>query len=679
MKIKFYIIFVCSFFIIINKLNAAVFNVSNVSEFQNALNTAASNGEDDVINVASGTYTLTATLTFNSSENKSLSVTGNNNPVLDGNNTVQVLNLVNFGSNASISVTGLVIRNGVADYGGGLYAETDFANILMQNCSVEDNTGNIICGGANLYSTSGDIEVENCTFNDNSAPNTSGYPNGTAGGLFVQTENPGTTITLTDSYFSGNFAMRDAGGAMLYPLGGNSTVSAQNNTFDNNTANEFGGGCWIRCPGGNATIDYHNNTVMNNKAQNAGSGGGTYIEVESGDINAGNNEHTGNTAIWDGGGLWIEDQNGTVELTQNTFKQNQSSNNGGGINIYLADGTVNISRNIFDTNSATNIGGAMSLSTDNGTFNVYHNTTYANIADSEGGALYCYFDQAASSASVYNNIFWNDSSPVIAYSGAQTVTATYSDISGSSSESWYGTGCIDSDPLFADASYSDFHITWANYPVEDATKSPCIDSGDPSSSADPDGSVADMGRYNYNQTNLAFDLIYFDTRLLKDNSVYISWQFDNSYSGIASINLLRSSDCRDWETILIKQANDNTINNAIDRHPLIGNNYYKLKIISNDGSYFYSEIDSVYVKGKMNISLTNLISANDALTFELTKPANLSFDIFDVNGKLLKHYPQRRYYQGKNTVKTIDLESGLYLLRIRADGGLFIEKIIVHR
>ena len=678
MKLKFYIIIVCSFFIVNDNIKAAVFNVSNSTELQNALNTAASNGENDTINIASGTYSLTSALIFNSSENQSLTIIGSGNPILDGNSTVQVMNIVNFGSNATITIKGLEIKNGIADYGGGLYAETDLADILLQNCTLENNTGNIICGGANCYSNSGNISVESCTFTDNSAPNTSGYPNGTAGGLFAQTEDPGTTITLTDSYFSGNFAMRDAGGAMLYPLGSNSAVNAQNNTFDNNTANEFGGGCWIRCPGGDATVEYYNNILTQNAAQNAGSGGGTYIEIESGDINAGYNEHTGNSAMWDGAGLWIEDQNGTIEFTQNTFKQNQSSNNGGGINIYLADGTINISRNIFESNSAANIGGAMSLSTDSGTFNIYHNTTYSNTAGSEGGSVYFYFDQAASSASVYNNIFWNDSSPVIAYSGAQSVVATYSDISNSSSESWYGTGCIDADPLFADASNSDFHITWANYPTEDASKSPCIDSGDPSSANDPDGSTADMGRYYYDQTTLAFDLIYFNTKVLKDNSVYISWQFDNTYSGIESINLLRSSDCRDWETILIKQSNDNTINNAIDRHPLIGNNYYKLKIISNDGSYFYSEIDSVYVKEKLNVLVTNLIP-KDALIFELTKPANLSFDIFDVNGRLLKHYPERRYYQGKNSVKTIDLESGLYLLGIRTDSGLFIEKIIVHR
>ena len=36
---------------------AETFYVDSVSEFQNALNTAANNGEDDTINVIAGTYT----------------------------------------------------------------------------------------------------------------------------------------------------------------------------------------------------------------------------------------------------------------------------------------------------------------------------------------------------------------------------------------------------------------------------------------------------------------------------------------------------------------------------------------------------------------------------------------------------------------------------------------------
>jgi len=83
------------------------------------------------------------------------------------------------------------------------------------------------------------------------------------------------------------------------------------------------------------------------------------------------------------------------------------------------------------------------------------------------------------------------------YSGS--VTATYSDIQGG----WYGTGNIDADPLFADPANGDFHLSWANFPIPDDTKSPCIDAGDPNSPFDPDGTIADMGAFYFNQSQVA--------------------------------------------------------------------------------------------------------------------------------------------------------------------------------
>jgi len=657
---------------------AATFNVSTVSEFQNALNTAATNGEDDVINVAAGTYNISATLTFNSSENHSLTITGSGNPALAGNNTVQVMNIANYGANAGISISGLVIKNGIADYGGGLYAETDLANISLQNCTIENNTGNIICGGADFYSNSGDISIDNCTFTDNSSPNTTGYPNGTAGGLFVQTEDPGTSITLTNSYFSGNFAQRDAAGAMLYPLGSNSSVTADNNTFDSNTANEFGGGCWIRCPGGNATVEYHNNILTQNKAQNAGSGGGTYIEIESGDINASDNEHTGNTAIWDGGGLWIENQNGTIDLTQNTFTQNQSSQNGGAVNIYLANGTLNISRNTFDSNTATNIGGAMSLSTDNATLNVFNNTTYSNTADSEGGAVYFYFDQAGASSSVYNNIFWNDSSPVIAYSGAQSVIAIYSDISGASSESWFGTGCIDSDPLFADAAASDFHITWANYPVDDATKSPCIDTGDPASAGDPDATTADMGRYYFEQTTLSIDLYYFDVSHF-ENKVKIQWAA-NMLENPDFFEVQRSYDAYKWHILTKINAKDTDSKYVfVDKPNANGDVYYRLSVIGRDGEKYYSPVRKIYMEAPCTLSVNNPVTDNFIINYRVNTDGYVKMILYDIKGEKIKNLMSRYIKKGSFSIKEMRdcIPSGMYYLTLTINSNFVCSKPVV--
>jgi hypothetical protein len=64
------------------------------------------------------------------------------------------------------------------------------------------------------------------------------------------------------------------------------------------------------------------------------------------------------------------------------------------------------------------------------------------------------------------------------------VHVDYSDVS----EVWPGTSNIVADPLFANVAGHDFHLQ---------TNSPCIDTGDPASQADADGSRADMGAFPF--------------------------------------------------------------------------------------------------------------------------------------------------------------------------------------
>ena len=54
------------------------------------------------------------------------------------------------------------------------------------------------------------------------------------------------------------------------------------------------------------------------------------------------------------------------------------------------------------------------------------------------------------------------------------------------SEAWTGAGNINVDPLFADPDERDFHLL---------AGSPCIDTGDPAATQDPDGTRADMGAF----------------------------------------------------------------------------------------------------------------------------------------------------------------------------------------
>ncbi|MCU0372887.1 MAG: T9SS type A sorting domain-containing protein [Ignavibacteria bacterium] len=462
---------------LLTDVHAGNFTVSNVTQFQTALNTAAANGQNDTINVLAGTYNVNPALTFSSTENYSLLIRGTGSPVLDGGGARRILLLTTTSVNAGIYIEGLTIRNGQADYGGGINIATQGANISIKNCTINSNTAGFVAGGANLFSNTGNITVMNCSFSSNSSPNTSGYPYGTAGGLFIQTDGAGTTITLTGSTFQSNTAHRDAAGAMLYPLGANSTVIAEYNTFTNNNAREAGGGCWIRTPSGNTVVRYRNNTLTGNLSSVAGNGGGTYIQIASGTIILFDNVHTGNSSVWQGGGLWIEHSGGTINFCRNRFANNSSGEAGGGAHIFLESGTARIDHNIFNKNRTTGAGGGLNISTNTGVLNIYNNTFFLNTSP-EGGDVNLYFDNASSSSNFYNNILYKSSLPALTFSGQQSVTARYSDIQGGAGNTWFGTGCIDIYPYFADTAAGNYHLQDSIY-CGNLRSSKCIDAGDP--------------------------------------------------------------------------------------------------------------------------------------------------------------------------------------------------------
>ena len=105
--------------------DAATVCVSTANDIQSALNNAAANGEDDVIDIVAGSYPLSTKLTFNSSEAKSLTLSGGWSvgcvansgaaTTLDGQHAVQLLDA--FNSNGNISVSQITFVAGTADVG----------------------------------------------------------------------------------------------------------------------------------------------------------------------------------------------------------------------------------------------------------------------------------------------------------------------------------------------------------------------------------------------------------------------------------------------------------------------------------------------------------------------------------------------------------------------------------
>jgi hypothetical protein len=141
-----------------------------------------------------------------------------------------------------------------------------------------------------------------------------------------------------------------------------------------------------------------------------------------------------------------------------------------------------------------------------GTTYLTNNTIVNNGSDgysdwSGGGVVY-----------IKNNIIANNGRYGIYKHQTTPVFISYNDVWNNAEGAYYegysgpaipfvpnpGTGEIAADPLFFGNPF-DYYITWANYPVPDPTKSPCIDAGDPTLPVDPDGTVPDMGAFYFHQ------------------------------------------------------------------------------------------------------------------------------------------------------------------------------------
>jgi hypothetical protein len=236
-------------------------------------------------------------------------------------------------------------------------------------------------------------------------------------------------------------------------------IAFYNCNFYNNTATTGGAIYCIDSP-----IELYDSNIFNNTA--AGAGGGVYLFTS--DIIMDTVEITDNTAQFDGGGLncYASDPNLYKVLIADNFTQW----NGGGISAF------------------------------NGSSPTISNCTIAyNTANQQGSGIACLYN---SDITILNSIIWGNTTNTIYVENSATLSATYSDLMDGTNQNYFGNGCIDDDPLFADPINGDYSLTWEHIPTPDETKSPCIDTGDPNSALDPDGTVVDMGAFYFPQNGI---------------------------------------------------------------------------------------------------------------------------------------------------------------------------------
>lgn len=535
--------FLFVFFVFPSAMWAETFTVTNVSQFQSDLDAASANGENDIINVAAGTYNVTMTLTYIPTENFSLTIEGDGigSTILDGGTTTQILNILATGPDADITIRNMTFQNGRApDYGGGLRVEVVSAVITIEESEFNDNladgtpgdTG--IGGGVSAGCTDGSIILRDSTFSNNSATNVGGAaalytesgtitltansfsnnsittlgvtePGYDGGGVSAQTINGEITITGND--FTDNVSGDDGGGLFTYATGSGAIISVTDeNNFTNNFAPLGGGGFYSRFTV-DGTLTLTNNTFIENEADSGG-GGGAHLEVMAGSANISENSFIHNEALGtygDGGGIWIDSSGASLTLTSNSFTDNTATQNGGGANLFSETGSIDLANNLFDLNAATNVGGGISIATISGVLTFRNDTFYENSADDGGGVSFYSDHTPAPTLNIFNEVIWNNIPQGILELGTGTVEVTYSDIQ----DGLLGLGNINTDPLFVDAAGGDYHLRDSSPCIEAGTMTPDVPDADIEGNPrpNPPGSNPDMGAYENSVGGLAYIII----------------------------------------------------------------------------------------------------------------------------------------------------------------------------
>jgi parallel beta-helix repeat protein len=336
------------------------FHVTTPQELQAALATAASNGTDDTVYLAAGTYVgnfrYRTTTEINSLTVKAEEGLSAEDVILDGNQNAYVLMFDTSQISASLFLEKLTIQNGRSTNGGGAYILTK-GEVHLSGCMIMNNT--VTGSGGGIYIKDASLTV----FEDNTITGNSSASSG--GGVYISS----SSVTFTSNTIIGNSASFSGGGVYIYSFsvmftsnaitgnsGGGVHIYSSSVTFTSNTitgnSSSSGGGVFIYSS--SVTFTIINNIVSNNEVKNTGGkGGGIYI-IASGMTSSDvsyliNNTITGNISASDAGGVYIKipDTVGTLNVYNNIIWGNTASGTGGDIYLEGYGGETNLFNNVM--------------------------------------------------------------------------------------------------------------------------------------------------------------------------------------------------------------------------------------------------------------------------------------------------------------------------------------------
>lgn len=181
---------------------------------------------------------------------------------------------------------------------------------------------------------------------------------------------------------------------------------------------------------------------------------------------------------------------------------------------------------------------------------------------------------------------------------------------------------------------------------------------------------------------LPIELGNFQGRQAVDG-IQLNWttlvEENNAYMGVE-----RSSDGIDFEQITTLEGHGTSFSpkhyQVLDRHPIVGINYYRLKQVDFDGRKTYHRIISVPWGASLPSPKIYPTLANEVLQVSWASPVpnRSQVEVFDMAGRLVK---KAKIGDGKSRweLNTTPFNNGSYFLKIRFGDQYFTRRFLISR
>jgi len=210
-----------------------------------------------------------------------------------------------------------------------------------------------------------------------------------------------------------------------------------------------------------------------------------------------------------------------------------------------------------------------------------------------------------------------------------------------------------------------------------ATWASSVDDAD-AATAGANGSVvfdADNGQTSFSQFILSFesvalpvDLVTFNIALNRKQEVDLTWISENELN-LKNYEIERGSDGVNFQVIETVAAvgEENRMNYAaVDKFPLRGKSYYRLKMNDLDGSVKYSAVRTILIGALADnvVLYPNPIAQGALLQIETELEGEIKVKLYDVAGEDVAEFE----LEGNGAVRLPDLPKGVYGYTIEATG-----------